>query len=90
MTTALLDTSSPQTSGPKPLTEGKQPVGMVVADLGSQVTQPDGSTAFGPPDGHPDLIVADGGNESTGGATTGVSGVYFLPGLVDSLVRRFA
>ena len=31
MTTALIDTSSPQGSGPKPLTEGKQPVGIMVA-----------------------------------------------------------
>jgi stearoyl-CoA desaturase (delta-9 desaturase) len=31
MTTGLLDTSSPQNAGPKPLTEGKQPVGIMVA-----------------------------------------------------------
>jgi stearoyl-CoA desaturase (delta-9 desaturase) len=31
MTTALIDKSSPQNSGPKPLTEGKQPVGIMVA-----------------------------------------------------------
>src|SRR3954447_13796234 len=31
MTSALLDTSSPQDSGPKPLTEGKQPVGIMIA-----------------------------------------------------------
>src|SRR3954470_19653261 len=31
MTTVLIDTSSPQSSGPKPLTEGKQPVGIMVA-----------------------------------------------------------
>src|SRR5262249_4516017 len=42
---------------PTILPAGKQPFDMVVADLGSQLTQADGSTAPGPPDGHPDLIV---------------------------------
>ena len=31
MTTGLLDTSSPQNAGPKPLTEGKQPLGIIIA-----------------------------------------------------------
>ena len=31
MTTALIDTTSPDNAGPKPLTEGKQPVGIMIA-----------------------------------------------------------
>ena len=62
---------------------GRQPVGVVVADLGSQVTLADGSTTFGPPDGHPDLVLANGGNETSSGAAVGATGVFVLPGLVD-------
>src|SRR5262249_16159911 len=40
---------------------GQVPLAVAVADVGSQVTLPDGSTALGPADGHPDLIVADNG-----------------------------
>jgi hypothetical protein len=68
---------------PVSFSTGQQPVALTVADLGSQVTLPDGSTAFGPPDGHPDLIVADGGNFTGGGAVSGLTGVYILPMLVD-------
>jgi hypothetical protein len=62
---------------------GQQPVALTVADLGSQLNLPDGSTTFGPPDGHADLIVADGGNYTGGGAVSGLTGVYVLPMLVD-------
>ncbi len=68
---------------PTTYTSGQGPVALAVADIGSQATNPDGSTALGPPDGHPDLVVADGANEGNGRVTTGLTGVYVLPGLVD-------
>ena len=57
------------------------PVAVAVADLGSQITLPDGSTVLGPPDGIPDLIVADNGAHQN--ADTGPSEIVILPGLVD-------
>jgi hypothetical protein len=62
---------------------GQGTVTLAVADLGSQVTLPDGSTVLGPPDGHPDVIVADGASEASAGAIARLTGVYVLPGLVD-------
>jgi hypothetical protein len=62
----------------------QQPLDLAVADLGSQVTSPDGSTSFGPSDGRPDLIAAVGGGLTIGGFNTVENGVYVLPGLVDS------
>ena len=60
----------------------QSPVAVAVADVGSVITQPDGSTTLGPPDGHPDLIVA-----ASGGflalAPQGPPGVFVLPGLLD-------
>jgi hypothetical protein len=71
-------------AAPMTFPAGRQPVALAVADLGSQVTNPDGSTSYGPPDGHPDVIVADGGNYTGSGVVAGLPGVYVLPGLVDS------
>jgi hypothetical protein len=42
---------------------GQNPVAVAIADVGSPVMQ-DGSTTLGPPDGHPDLIVAASGGAS--------------------------
>ena len=72
-------TFAPTTSYPA----GPGTFALAIADLGSQVTNPDGSTSYGPPDGHPDVIVADGGNELATGTETALNGVYVLPGLVD-------
>jgi hypothetical protein len=52
---------------------GEWPVALGVADLGSQVTLPDGTTALGPPDSIPDVIVANNGPPE----------IVILPGLVD-------
>jgi hypothetical protein len=60
----------------------QSPVAVAVADVGSLLTQPDGSVALGPPDGHPDLIVAaSGGFISL--PPVGPPGVFLLPGLLD-------
>jgi hypothetical protein len=64
-------------------TSGQGPIAIAVADLGSEETNPDGSTSLGPPDGHPDLVVADALNGGNGRVTLDVMGVYLLPGLVD-------
>jgi hypothetical protein len=57
---------------------GRAPVAVAVADFGSVLA--DGS--LGPPDGHPDLIVADAGINAP--AYTGPPEVIMLPGLVDA------
>jgi hypothetical protein len=61
---------------------GQNPVAVAIADVGSAVTQPHGSTTLGPPDGHPDLIVAASGTSFTV-PPQGPPGVFVLPGLVD-------
>src|SRR5262249_53391901 len=60
---------------------GHLPVAVAVADLGSPLTLPDGSTVLGPPDGHADLVVADNG--LTQPVLSGPPEVVLLPGLVD-------
>ena len=62
--------------------DGDAPVGLVVADLGSQITLPDGSTALGPPDGLPDLVVADNGLPQN--VDQGPPEIVVLSGLVDT------
>src|SRR5262249_54927320 len=37
---------------------GEAPFAVAVADFGSAVQHPDGTVSLGPPDGHPDLLVA--------------------------------
>jgi len=54
------------------------PVAVAVADFGSQITLPDGSTTLGPPDGIPDIIVANNGGLAD------APGIVVLPGLVDA------
>jgi hypothetical protein len=65
-----------------PLSAGVTPLAVTIADVGSQITLPDGSTELGPPDGHPDLIVADSGIPQT--VFTGPPEIVVLPGLFDS------
>jgi hypothetical protein len=62
---------------------GRGPVAVGFADMGSQITLPDGSTVLGPSDGHPDLVVADSGI-TFASATAGGPGVVLVPSLVDS------
>jgi hypothetical protein len=64
------------------LDAGAAPVALAVADLGSQVTLPDGSTVLGPPDGIPDLIVADNGLIQN--LDNGPPEIVVLPGLVNT------
>jgi hypothetical protein len=61
---------------------GQSPLAVAVADVGSAVKQPDGTTVLGPPDGHPDLIVAASGLAQP--ARSGPPEVVVLPGLVDA------
>ena len=62
---------------------GQCPVAVTVADGGSQVTQPDGSVTLGPPDGHPDLIVASSGG-FTASTAKGPMGIFLVPTLWDA------
>jgi hypothetical protein len=64
-------------------TAGQNPVAVGIVDFGSQITLPDGSTALGQPDGHPDLVVADSGVELGFQAVSGPE-VVVLPALFDS------
>ena len=64
-------------------TAGQKPTALAVADLGSEVTAPDGSTTVGPPDGHPDLIVADSGIHGEWRVRRWLERRVILPGLVD-------
>src|SRR5262249_9564755 len=66
----------------QPLPVGQVATAIAVADVGSQVTLPDRSTVLGPPDGHPDLIVADSGIHEA--VVNGPPEVVVLPGLIDS------
>jgi hypothetical protein len=61
---------------------GQTPVGVAVVDFGSAVTLPDGSTVLGPPDGHPDIILANNG--LTQPTVNGPPEIVMLPGLVDA------
>jgi hypothetical protein len=61
---------------------GQSPVAVAVADFGSQVSQPDGSVVLGPPDGHPDLIVAASGAPTV--VSQGAPGIFIVPTLWDS------
>ncbi len=63
------------------VTTGQAPVAVAVADIGSQVTLPDGSTVLGPPDGIPDLIVANNG--IVGNFSNGPPDIVIVPGLAD-------
>jgi FG-GAP-like repeat len=68
------------TFGPQTLlTIGDAPVAVAVAELGSQVTLPDGSTVLGPPDGIPDLVVADNGLVLN--VNNGPAQIVIVPGL---------
>jgi len=61
---------------------GEAPLAVAVADVGSQITNPNGSTQLGPPDGHPDLIVADSGLSQTD--FSGPAEIAVLPSIFDS------
>jgi len=61
---------------------GEAPIAVAVADMGSQITLPDGSTILGPPDGVPDLIVAATGTTLI--AASGPPQVTILPGLLNA------
>src|SRR5262249_37827708 len=59
--TPNLNTSPGLFSGLPIFPAGGTPVALAIADIGSQVTLPDGTAALGPADGHPDIILADSG-----------------------------
>jgi hypothetical protein len=62
---------------------GQGPLAVKAVDWGSEIRSPDGSTTLGPPDGHPDLIVANSGVIPGVTAVVGPPEVVVLPGLVD-------
>jgi len=61
---------------------GQGPVAVEVADFGSQIELADSSIGLGPPDGKPDLLVANSGVQ-LGFQAVGVPGVVVLPGIFD-------
>jgi hypothetical protein len=73
---------NPNTGSPGFLA-GQNPVAVTFADVGSAMTQPDGSMILGPPDGQPDLIVAASGGTLALPAL-GPPGLFVLPGMVDA------
>jgi hypothetical protein len=62
---------------------GQGPLAVKAVDWGSEIRLPDGSTTLGPPDGHPDLIVANSGVIPGVTASVGPPEVVVLPALVD-------
>jgi hypothetical protein len=83
--TYLLGEGDGTLHGAQTLPAGQSPIAVAVADFGSAVQLSDGSTAPGPPDGHPDLIVADVGLTLT--TTFGPPAIVLLPGQVDAQGR---
>jgi hypothetical protein len=73
---------NPDTNGPL-FPAGQSPVALALADFGSQVTQPDGSVTLGPPDGHPDLLVAASG-AIFANAPQEPTGTFIIPTLWDA------
>jgi hypothetical protein len=64
------------------MSAGEAPLAVAVADIGSPIKNPDGSVTLGPPDGNPDLIVADSGLEQTD--FSGPAEIAVFPSDVDS------
>jgi hypothetical protein len=62
---------------------GQGPDALAVADFGSEITLPNGSTILGPPDGKPDLILANSGQLVGTAILVGGPGIVVLPGLYD-------
>jgi hypothetical protein len=66
---------------------GQVPVAVTAVDFRSEVQLPDGGgPALGPPDGHPDFVVANSGI-SLGNQTVGPPEVVVLPALLDDQGR---
>ena len=66
---------------PQTFFAGQVPTSVTIADLGSQVALPDGTVALGPPDGHPDLVITNGGSIFS---DLRLPSLVILPGLFDS------
>jgi hypothetical protein len=64
------------------LSTGQSVVSLTVADFGSAVTQPDGTTVMGPSDGVPDLLVAASGEPQP--ILSGPPQILFYPGQVNA------
>jgi hypothetical protein len=69
---------------PQDFFSGQGPDAIAVADFGSEIDLPDGSTVLGPPDGHPDLILANSGQLTGTALLVGGPGIVVLPGIYDS------
>jgi hypothetical protein len=67
--------------GQSPPISGQVPSAIQLADWGSQIQTSDGHFALGPPDGHPDLIVANSGSPVA--TPLGSPDVVVLPALFD-------
>ena len=68
---------------PREFFAGQASVAVEVADLGSQVQLPGGSIVLGPPDGWPDLVVANTAVSLGGLADVGDPEIVVLPGVFD-------
>ncbi len=69
---------------PQSYLAGQLPSALALVDLGSAETLPDGTTVLGPPDGHPDLVVACTGVDPFATPSLGPPGVFILPSLWDA------
>jgi hypothetical protein len=69
---------------PQRFESGFGPLDMVLADVGSPITLPDGSPALGPPDGRPDLVLALGATAGVDSVVLGPHGISVLAGLADA------
>ena len=60
---------------------GQSPIAVKVVDWGSRIALPGGGFELGPPDGIPDLVVANSGAVTAVVHTPGPPGIVVLPGL---------
>jgi hypothetical protein len=78
--TVLLGNSNGTFQPPQDFFSGQGPDAVAVADFGSEI----GSTVLGPPDGKPDLIIANSGQLTGTALLVGGPGIVVLPGIYDA------
>src|SRR5262249_12645702 len=79
--TVLLSNHDGTFQAPQDFFSGQGPDAIGVADFGSPLS--DGSPGLGPPDGYPDLILANSGQLTGTTVSIGGPGIVVLPGLYD-------
>ena len=82
--TVLLSNGDGTFQAPQDFFSGQAPDAIAVADFGSEITLANGSTILGPPDGKPDLMLANSGQLVGTSILVGGPGIVVLPGLYDA------